>query len=141
MHIKTKKSVTLMELIVVVVIISIFATIGLSKYQKTIQISRERDAKTMLLLIKTGQNLFNSKNGEYFPKSGDTSIKDITNINATLELSIMENTDSVKYICNPKGGVNFNCTASYPRSGAVKWQYLITKEMDVPACTGTCYLN
>ena len=133
-----------MELIVVTILIGIFAGFGLSQYQKTIQITRERDARTMLLLIKTGQNIFKSKNGEYFPKSLDVDPKFIAEINEALGLNIIENPDSVFYVCEPQGGANFYCRADYEEGVTLKWRYRIRETDDIPDCVsfngGQCYL-
>lgn len=63
------KAVTLLELIVVVIIISILATVTGLNYQRTIEQARDKEALACLRLIRTGERIYRSEHEppQFFP--------------------------------------------------------------------------
>jgi type II secretory pathway pseudopilin PulG len=62
---KNEEGVTLGELLVVVIIIGILAMVALVQYQKTISISRVREAQTALRLIQAAQKMYRDRYGSF----------------------------------------------------------------------------
>ena len=59
------KGFTLLELIVVIIILGILATLGFTQYGKTIEKSRSAEAKAILGTIRTAQVGYNLEYGTY----------------------------------------------------------------------------
>jgi len=62
---KIKKSLTLIELIMVVIIIGILAGIGLPMYRKAVLKARDREAQAMLRLIREAERSYYLDHGDY----------------------------------------------------------------------------
>lgn len=82
------KGFTLIELIVVVVVIGILASISFAQYTKATERARDEEAKTALRLIKAAEKSYFLKHSGYYPFTGEES--DINDINANLKLSLVE---------------------------------------------------
>ncbi len=65
-----KKGFTLVELIIVVIIIGILASIGLSQYNKVVEKSRAAEARMVLGTLRTAQVAEYNENGAYTGVSG-----------------------------------------------------------------------
>lgn len=81
---KIKTGLTLAELLIVVVVIGILASIALTQYSRTVQIARVREAESALRLIQGGQKVYWSRNNDYY--ASDV----IGNINDNLALDLEE---------------------------------------------------
>lgn len=68
-----QKSMTLMEIIMVVVLIGILATIGIANYTKTIANARTKEAKSLLLLIKHAEEVVRVENNVYVTCANTTA--------------------------------------------------------------------
>lgn len=84
---------TLLEMMIVIVIIGILATVGLAGYTKTIEKSRSQEAIANLRLIRAGERIYRVENARYHPNPDNTvwanNITDLdTNINTPLRLNI-----------------------------------------------------
>ena len=62
---KIKKSITLMELLFVIIIIGILAGIGLPMYRKAVLKARDREAQAMLKLIREAERMYYIDYDEY----------------------------------------------------------------------------
>jgi prepilin-type N-terminal cleavage/methylation domain-containing protein len=62
---KMRKGFTLMELIIVIIIVGILATVGFGQYQRIIERGRTAEAKTMLGQIRTAQEAYKTEFGTY----------------------------------------------------------------------------
>jgi type IV pilus assembly protein PilE len=59
------KGFTLLELIVVVIIIGVLATLGFTQYTKLVERGRGAEAKTVLGQIRTAQEIYKQEQGNY----------------------------------------------------------------------------
>lgn len=64
-----KKGFTLLELMMVVIIIGILATIGIPQFTKAIDKTKGEEAKAVLGLIKTAQKMYRLDNNSYARQS------------------------------------------------------------------------
>jgi|GEM_PF-828947 len=136
----TKQSgFTLTEIIIVIVILSVLTGFGIPRYMDTVQKAKQKDAASILRLIKGAQALRYTKTEKFYPISGTVNID---NINQTLNLSVLQPSDVV-YECEAKdAGNDFLCKAYYPDKSSPKWTRTLSYE-DQGTCTagagGKCY--
>ena len=69
-----KKGFTLLELIIVIIIIGVLATLGFTQYTKVIEKGRTAEAKAILGSIRTAQQAYYLEWGAYTGAIGDLSI-------------------------------------------------------------------
>jgi len=81
-----KRGFTLLELIVVIIIIGVFATISITHYGSTKETVLDKEAISNLKLIREAERVFKIETTNYYPSSGTES--DIGNINANLGLML-----------------------------------------------------
>src|SRR3989338_7313359 len=89
-----KKGFTLTEVLLVVVILSILASMALPNYNKTVERARARDATTNLMAIHAANRIFFTETGQYWPNGLPGNLVDI---NRDLRLSIVAN--GFTYVC------------------------------------------
>ena len=70
-----KKGFTLLELIVVIIIIGILATLGFTQYTKVIERGRTAEAKAILGTIRTAQESYKLENGSYTGTIGNLAVE------------------------------------------------------------------
>lgn len=80
------KAITLMEIMVVIIIIGIIATLGLPQFAKTKESTLDKEAKANLRLIQAAEKIYHLEHNEYYPDTG--SVDNNTNINDNLKLSL-----------------------------------------------------
>jgi type IV pilus assembly protein PilE len=102
------RGVTLMELMIVVVIISILTAIAYPSYRQYVAKAKRNEAKSCLLQIATLQERFYLQNNTY--------TTDMTNLGFAAAGNNL--TDSGTYICNvPVANANtFNAVATYQKA-------------------------
>lgn len=82
--VKTRKSFTLLELIIVIVIIGILASLGLPQFFKTRERALGDEAIANLKLIAAAEKIYQMETGSYYISS------DLNNINSNLKLSLTD---------------------------------------------------
>ncbi len=82
------KGFTMLEILMVVIILAVLATIAVPMFTKAIRTAREREAKAMLKLIVQAQKVYRLENTFYYPFSGSQG--NTSNINQNLSLDLHE---------------------------------------------------
>lgn len=111
-HLKMKKSFTLIELIVVIVILGIMASFAMPAFIKTKETALGREARANLSLIAAAEKVYRIEAINYYPYSGIETT--INNINSALKLYLNET--NWDYAITGTDGTTFNATAA--RNGA-----------------------
>ena len=62
---KSKKGITLIELLIVIVIVGLLAAIAIPSYRSYLQRARRADAKTALEQLRAAQEMFRAERGGY----------------------------------------------------------------------------
>ncbi|RJO65029.1 MAG: prepilin-type N-terminal cleavage/methylation domain-containing protein [Candidatus Omnitrophota bacterium] len=62
-----KRGFTLMELIIVIIILGVLATIGFTQYQRVVEKGRTSEAKTVLGQLRTAQEAYRLEHDGYTP--------------------------------------------------------------------------
>ena len=81
-----KKSFTLIELVIVVLIIGVLAVIGMPSYTKAKERVLDKEAKSNLALIQAAEKIYRMEAGHYYPPAGTDSA--IASINTNLKLNL-----------------------------------------------------
>jgi prepilin-type N-terminal cleavage/methylation domain-containing protein len=128
-----KKSFTLMEMLVVIIIIGILAALALPGFGVTKERVLDREAKANLALIQAAEKIYRMEAGVYYPSSGSES--NIVNINTFLRVNLPTGGLSWSYATDT---ASTQITATRVPSGRV-WTLTYTEAVDAthPACTGT----
>jgi prepilin-type N-terminal cleavage/methylation domain-containing protein len=132
---KAKKGFTLLEIIIVIVIIGILSTFGISQYIPARERALGKEATANLKLIAAAERIYRMENDTYYPASG--TVNGVNNINTNLKLSLT--TQSWHYSIT--GGTDtFTASASRNGSGGYLeciWSINETQE-DPVVSTGPC---
>ncbi len=91
--IKTKCGFSLLELIMVIIIISALATIGIPRFIKATENTRARGAIASLKQIKAAEHIYRYKKNTYWASSGAGGIAEIAQINQELKLDLDRRTE------------------------------------------------
>jgi len=70
-----KRGFTLLELIVVIIILGILATLGFTQYTRVVERGRTAEAKMILGQIRTAQEAYKLENGAYTAAIGDLAVE------------------------------------------------------------------
>jgi prepilin-type N-terminal cleavage/methylation domain-containing protein len=103
---KSIRAFTLLEIIVVMVIIGILATLGLMSFQGPREQAAEREAQANLKLISSAEKVFRMEIGQYIPCNNTSEI----NNNLKLMVPTSDLDGRYKVITNP-GNTTFQANA------------------------------
>lgn len=133
-----KKSFTLIEMIVVIVITGILSAIGMVTYSAIKEKAANREAKAILLLIQVAQRSYRMEHFPYFyPCPSPTSTSDITLINSNLRLSLP------LPVSNPPWTISIDCSVAGSEFATAArllrtWKiYFPAGSAEIPTCTGS----
>jgi prepilin-type N-terminal cleavage/methylation domain-containing protein len=121
-----KKGFTLVELIIVVIIVGILASIGLTQYNKVVEKSRAAEARLILGTLRSAQIAEMNENGAY---------QTVANLAVGAPDGACSTTHYFSYACASASGL---CTATRctsggkPQQGTANW----TKTLDVAGTWG-----
>lgn len=125
-----KKSFTLIEILVVIIVIGILASVALPVYTTTKERMLDSEAKTNIALIQVAEKIRKMETGAYYPVSGTTNV--VANINSALKVSLF--TGSLSWTYTVDGDLDQVTAARLPSSSRV---WTLTFIGIAPACTGT----
>ena len=83
-----KRGFTLLELIVVIIIIGVFATISITHYGSTKETVLDKEAISNLKLIRQAERMYNVETTNYYPVQAIGTVSDIGTINTGLSLML-----------------------------------------------------
>jgi len=84
--VKWRQSFTLIEVLIIIIILGILATIAFTSFRKSVVNSREKEARAMLNLIAQAEKMYKLEAGVYWPCPNTSSC------NTLLDLSIPSGT-------------------------------------------------
>lgn len=127
MNIKVKKSFTLTEIIVVVIILGVIASAAMVGYNKTMEQALARRAIMDLRAMAAAEEIFRARHGRYWPGDGNSDAShEIDEINTALGFNIIQDPrlyyDLVDTGALPFGSTFAVCARRQP-SGSPPWWY------------------
>jgi prepilin-type N-terminal cleavage/methylation domain-containing protein len=132
-----KRSFTLTELLIVVVIVGVLTTLAVTQYGSVRERTLSREAIANLKLIAAAERIYNMEQGFFYPFGG-AGENDFNNINDNLRLSLTER----NWDYDISGG-DANFTAQADRQGTggyLECQYTLNNNPsdDEPVPTADC---
>jgi len=124
-----KQGFTLLELIVVIIIIGILATLGFTQYTKMVEKGRSAEAKMILGQIRTAQAAYNQ---EYGANATDISLLAVGIANNTCDTA-----HYFSYIATGTTGTATRCAASGKTPNYIGTAYTITVSYDAGVWGGS----
>ena len=86
-----RRGVTLLEMMVVVILIGILASVGFINYSKWFEYNLDKDAFAGLKMTQAGMRMHKIDTNQYYP--GNATSTDIHAINENLGLALLESSD------------------------------------------------
>ncbi|MDD5355544.1 MAG: prepilin-type N-terminal cleavage/methylation domain-containing protein [Candidatus Omnitrophica bacterium] len=131
----TKKAFTLLELIVVVVIIGILAGIMVPSYTRARERAIDKQAKSILSLLRSAERNYKMETGVYYPAG--TSTTSLSDINSNLNLDLVDDGNWDYTVAAWNSGATF-IAALYRNKGGYIRTWTITSNTVNATCSGTC---
>lgn len=125
-----KPAFTLIELVVVVIIIGILAGLAIPQYTRGREKAMDKQAQTILFLIRAAERTYQMEIGNYWPPSGSNS--NVNSINSNLSLDLVDD-----------GNWNYTISAGFTATlgrdrGGYNRSWLINTSLTNAVCSGTC---
>lgn len=119
----SEKGVTLTEIMIVLVILSVTAALAIPNYFKTLEESRANEGRAELQAIHMGQKIFRENNGRYYPTAGGT-VAVVATMNDNLHTDLTDTADDyydLAVVTDVNNNTaNYSATATRNRSGSTK---------------------
>ncbi|MCU0652148.1 MAG: prepilin-type N-terminal cleavage/methylation domain-containing protein [Candidatus Omnitrophica bacterium] len=130
-----KQGVTLIEMLVIIILIGILASVGIVNYSKTKEHALGKEAQANLKLIAAAEKIYRLETSSYY-----VDPTDITEINSVLKLALPVSNGNWTYDIS---GTETTFTATAARGGSIGpysgCNYTITEGVSEPSPTsGTC---
>ena len=125
------KGFTLLEMIVVIVIIGVLATLGFRQYMPVRESALSREAVANLRLIRAAERIYRMETTTYYPATGTEN--NIGNINNNLKLSLTTNNWGYSITTTNAAPPTFTATADRVGTGGyLDCQWSINQGQDNP---------
>jgi prepilin-type N-terminal cleavage/methylation domain-containing protein len=128
---KFRSAMTLMEIIMVVVLIGILATLGVVNFRKTVLNSRIKEAQSLLLLIRHAEDVVRSETNTF------VNCANTANCNTVLRLNLPEPATPTWTYSVASADADSFCATATPAGGSGLSTYRIWQGQDV-ATTVAC---
>lgn len=133
---QNKKSFTLIEILIVIIIIGILAGLALPGFNVTKERTLDKEAKASLLLIQAAEKIYKMEQGAWYPPGATTIV--ISDINANLKVSLPANQVNWTYGLDNTVVASEKGTATRVSAGGRTWTILFPSgSSDIPTCAGT----
>lgn len=109
-----KKGFSIIELLVVVVVIAVLAAIAFPKYNKAVNETHRREAKTVLNIIRSSEQAYKIDNGRYYGFDSLDESEEANEARSELNIDIYNN-DDWEYSVGVSGSDNSTATATAKR--------------------------
>ncbi|MBL7197190.1 MAG: type II secretion system protein, partial [Candidatus Omnitrophica bacterium] len=129
-----KKALTLIELMVVIIIMGVLATLALPRFAKTLETNRAKEARAALEQIRAGERIYRSSEGFYYPYHPSAAQTDEATINSFLKLFLDTREIDWKYQVDTDSAGDFTATAE--REGGANDGETITIDETSPPSFG-----
>ncbi|MBM3244215.1 MAG: type II secretion system protein [Candidatus Omnitrophica bacterium] len=129
-----RKSVTLLEMIVVIILVGVLAALALPNFGPFKEKTLEREAKSNLSLIRAAEKIYRMENAFYYPSTTASPISTTGTINNDLKLAIPGANPYWQYKIESTGPGNFSAKARRVSTPANVW--CITDAVDDPYSGG-----
>lgn len=135
---RDNRGFTLLELIIVILVIGILASLALPNFGKSKEVALGKEAKANLQLIQAAEKIYKMERGGYYPINGTTE-GNINNINDNLRLSLTELNWDYTITTTGNPATTFNATADRNGTGGyLDCNYIITQSDTQPTPNSSC---
>ena len=131
---KKNRTFTITELLIVLVVIGVLATLAVTQYGSYRERVVDREAFAVLRLMQQAQRIYLMENDAYYPMGGITSETDTTALNNNLRIYLNE--ESWDYVTYSGGALGAGTSTAARVGGSRTWALGINGTNST--CTGSC---
>ena len=117
-----KEAFTLLEIIIVIIIIGILATLAVPQYQKLVRKARLQEGVTGLGAIHTAERMYYVEYGTYTTNIADLDIDNPPTDNFTYNIT-STSTSTWQATAVPTTSLNINATVTVDQDGDISYQW------------------